>query len=387
MEPVYIYRHRPRIDFRPTARGFYEIGRAVSSFIKPRPWAALLLCLVILIGVIYCFASSTVTVYIDGEPVHTYRTFSRNVAEVLDELDLQLHPKDLIMPAQTSILRSNTSIEILKAFPVFIIADNSISEVWTAPVPIEDLLSETGYVLGPYDRVEPDGLCGQLTPMAQLKIVRVEKHYEKEMLAIPFEDVTRGNPALDRGLSNIISEGRNGSREDLVEITFEDGVEVSRNVIESVVLEVPVDRVLEVGENTSLVRDGLAMQFDRVLFMKATSYCSGMPGSGCPLNSRGHPSCTGPYANGFTYTGKRAIQGLGTVNSPRIIAVDPRVIPLGSMVYIEEIPGIGRIGFARAEDIGGAIKGNIIDILYDHHSDVARFGVRHGVKVYVLTSY
>ena len=64
-----------------------------------------------------------------------------------------------------------------------------------------------------------------------------------------------------------------------------------------------------------------------------------------------------------------------------MVAVDPRVIPLRSMLYIEGF------GFARAEDIGGAIKGNKIDILFDKHSDVARFGVKYGIKVYLLTKY
>ena len=42
-------------------------------------------------------------------------------------------------------------------------------------------------------------------------------------------------------------------------------------------MEEPVDRVVEIGENTSLVRDGVAMQFDRALIMTATAYCPGTP--------------------------------------------------------------------------------------------------------------
>lgn len=45
------------------------------------------------------------------------------------------------------------------------------------------------------------------------------------------------------------------------------------------------------------------------------------------------------------------------------IAVDPSVIPLGTIVYVEGI------GFRAAHDTGGGVKGNHIDILLDTHSE------------------
>ena len=59
----------------------------------------------------------------------------------------------------------------------------------------------------------------------------------------------------------------------------------------------------------------------------------------------------------------------GTIATPgRTIAVDPSVIPYGSCV---EIDGIG---FRIAEDCGGAIKGNRIDILFETHQEALDFG-------------
>jgi len=263
---------------------------------------------------------------------------------------------------------------------VFIIADKSVAEVWTPVTTVNELLQEECYSLGPYDRIEPEGL-EHVYNQAEIKIVRVEKTYETEKRAVPYAEVTRGDPMLDRGFSRVVSEGKPGLQEDLVEVTFEDGVEVSRVVVHSSLLEEPVDRIVEVGENTRLERDGRVMEFSRALIVSATAYCPGTPESGCPRNGQGHAFCTGPYNNGYTYTGKKCVQGLGTLDSPRMVAVDPRIIPLRSMLYIEGF------GFARAEDIGGAIKGNKIDILFDKHADVARFGVKHGIKIYLLTKY
>lgn len=76
----------------------------------------------------------------------------------------------------------------------------------------------------------------------------------------------------------------------------------------------------------------------------------------CPCSK-----CCGEWADGITYTGTVATEG-------RTIAVDPDVIPLGSRV---EINGHEYI----AEDIGGAVKENKIDIFFNSHEDALNFGV------------
>lgn len=69
---------------------------------------------------------------------------------------------------------------------------------------------------------------------------------------------------------------------------------------------------------------------------------------------------------------------LGTpVTSGRTIAVDPSVIPLGSKVYIEGI------GYRIAEDTGGAIKGNKIDLAVSSHSEAYREGITYN-NVYIV---
>lgn len=75
------------------------------------------------------------------------------------------------------------------------------------------------------------------------------------------------------------------------------------------------------------------------------------------------PACCGEWADGITYTGTAATQG-------RTIAVDPDVIPLGSSV---EIDGQTYV----AEDIGGAIQGNRIDVYFRSHDEALQFGVQY----------
>ena len=73
--------------------------------------------------------------------------------------------------------------------------------------------------------------------------------------------------------------------------------------------------------------------------------------------------CCGAWADGITYTGTEATEG-------RTIAVDPDVIPLGSIV---EINGVEYV----AEDVGGAIKGDRIDLYFNSHEDALEWGVQY----------
>ena len=88
------------------------------------------------------------------------------------------------------------------------------------------------------------------------------------------------------------------------------------------------------------------------------------------------------YAPGAADNGKWGnLTHMGTQVRPGVIAVDPRIIPLGTRVYIEFADGHGMN--AVAEDTGGAIKGNRIDIAFQDRNDAKKFGIQK-VKLFVL---
>ncbi|CAM4002659.1 LysM peptidoglycan-binding domain-containing protein [Mesobacillus thioparans] len=82
-------------------------------------------------------------------------------------------------------------------------------------------------------------------------------------------------------------------------------------------------------------------------------------------------NCAG--CSGITKTGVN----LKTNPNAKVIAVDPSVIPLGSKVYVEGY------GYATAEDTGGAIKGNRIDVFIPTQDGAVDWG-RKQVKVTIL---
>ena len=88
-----------------------------------------------------------------------------------------------------------------------------------------------------------------------------------------------------------------------------------------------------------------ASKINLKIVVEATGYCP------CDL-------CTEQYT--LTKTGTVPVQG-------RTIAVDNNLIPLGSIVIIDGKKYV-------AEDIGGGIKGNKIDVYFDNHDDVLEYG-------------
>jgi len=112
--------------------------------------------------------------------------------------------------------------------------------------------------------------------------------------------------------------------------------------------------------------EGEVLEYTEVIQVEATAYCA------CY-------KCCGKYPSnkyyGITKTGTRAKVGT--------IAVDPKVIPLGTKMYIEGLNGAKNYGMGKAEDIGGAIKGKIIDLYFDTHSETIQWG-RQQVNVYIL---
>lgn len=100
----------------------------------------------------------------------------------------------------------------------------------------------------------------------------------------------------------------------------------------------------------------------KVFYATLTAYTAGYESTG---KTPSHP------AYGITASGAK-------VKENHTIAVDPDVIPLGSLVYIEGL------GIRKAEDVGSAIKGKKIDVYIPDVEEALKFGVKKNVKVYVL---
>jgi 3D (Asp-Asp-Asp) domain-containing protein len=121
-------------------------------------------------------------------------------------------------------------------------------------------------------------------------------------------------------------------------------------------LAAPVTQVVRVGTAPSVKTENGYKRVKKKLTVQATAYWTHDP-----VDASG---------TGIAYDGTPAVPY-------KTIAVDPRVIPLQSQVYI---PGIGQV---RANDTGSAIKGKIIDIAMDSRNAAWDWG-RRNIEIYIL---
>ncbi|TSC87544.1 MAG: N-acetylmuramoyl-L-alanine amidase [Microgenomates group bacterium Gr01-1014_7] len=175
---------------------------------------------------------------------------------------------------------------------------------------------------------------------------------KEETEVISKKTIYEDDPEVEAGEEKVLEEGVDGKKTKIVKITYSkpantsrvgsDSFEVSpseeysREIISSETIPAKDKKILR---GTKIIWKTLSiadteMKYWKKMRVYATHYDSHCPG-----------------CNEWTATGIRAGKG--------VIAVDPKVIPLRSKVYI---PGYG---VAVAGDTGGAIKGNIIDLGFD----------------------
>jgi 3D (Asp-Asp-Asp) domain-containing protein len=122
---------------------------------------------------------------------------------------------------------------------------------------------------------------------------------------------------------------------------------------------------------------GLLQQLKGKLNPQSQKTNNSLPGAPEKYNKLVNMTATayapGPADNGIwgdrTYIGTKVRKG--------VAAVDPRIIPMGSKLWVEGY------GYAVAEDQGSAIKGNRIDLAYNDFKTATDYGIQN-VKVYIL---
>jgi 3D (Asp-Asp-Asp) domain-containing protein len=225
-----------------------------------------------------------------------------------------------------------------------------------APGPtVGDILSAAKVTLGERDQVTP-ALTAPAHEGDTIRVIRIETRTVTVDEKVPAPTRVRP-PVSGRGPYHptVTANGKPGLARRTYVVTLRDGAEAGKALVKQETVRAPVPAIVTARTGYHLASRGVYAG-RRVFQMIATAYDPG-PGS-CPGT-----------ADGITCNGKRAGYG--------IAAVDPKVIPLGSKLYIEGY------GYAIAADVGGAIKGNRIDLGYNSRGGAFKWG-RRKVLVYVL---
>ena len=282
-----------------------------------------------------------VTAAINGEKFE-FESKAHTVEGFLEENDIEFSEGDYVSQPLTAYISDGMDIKIDHATDFKITADGETRKYRTLANTVSEALKDNNIKVGKDDIVEP-GMDELLTKNMEVVIKRVKIKEETKEEKIEFKTVTKDDSSLDEGTTKVVTEGVEGKAKVTYKVTYVDGVESSRSEISRETLTAAVDKV--VANGTRINFDG--QSYSRKLVVKAYAYHTG---------------------GGWTAMSTPARVGE--------IAVDPSVIPLGSEVYIEGV------GARRAEDTGGDIIGNTIDIYMGSKAECESWGVRY-VTIYI----
>lgn len=300
-----------------------------------------------LVWVSIASARQEIKIRVDGKVVR-HKTLQRTVGPALSEAGIKMGPRDQTVPGPEARVRNGQTVTVERAFPVRLTADGRTKTVLTAPVSVQDFLKLASLSLGEKDRVNLP-LQDKVYPGCEVRVTRVLEKTVQEQFTVPAPTERRVDPSLLRGQQNLVREGVPGEGERLVKVVCEDDKEVSRETVLERVVRPPVSKVVAYGTRATVSRGGNTLRFRRAFDARATAYSFS--------------------AGSRTATGHRV--------RPGVVAVDPQVIPLGSRLYIDGY------GYGTALDVGGAIKGERVDVFFPTEAECRRWGVRR-VRVYVL---
>ena len=114
---------------------------------------------------------------------------------------------------------------------------------------VREAFEIAGVELNELDRAEP-ALFNVLVEDSTAQLVRVEEEFEIEEIVIAYETQLLRNESLPEGEQRLIQPGVNGLQEITYRRLFEDGIEVSRNVVKTVNVEDAVPEIIMVGSQT-----------------------------------------------------------------------------------------------------------------------------------------
>ena len=313
--------------------------------------------------------AQTTYVITDGSRVLVHTSSATDPEAVLGEAGLELGADDTYT---THAIAGISEINVQRGQTIFIDYYGEPMEAASIGETVRELLtrlnlswSSEDTISVPLDQKTFDGM-----ELTVAHVVRQEQTYT-EMLA--HNTVYCHDPALPAGTERVLTEGIDGWMVCTATVTYVNGRETERTVLSQRVTSQPVDEIIAVGTGTDtddvsadlpVIGDGMitlptgeVLTYTKVIHSLATAY----------YNQYHRTTATG--------------------TEPRVgaIAVDPRVIPYGTRMFIVSEDGEYIYGIATAEDCGSKehIAGTRIDLFYDTREECIQFGARKCL-VYIL---
>lgn len=285
---------------------------------------------------------------VSNDESYNLKTFNTDVKEVLKKVDILYDDDDIIEVSEKE--DGKTKVVHTIAFPIEIQEDSKTETFKLREDTAVSFLSEKGILLS-NEEVKQMALDSQ---------DGIYYKIQKETNEIPFEEISIPNKLFLKGMNVKISDGQTGEEQIVTLSKINDEIS-NKKILDREITKTPVPSLYHYGTANerfrSIYRSGGHGKFSSYLDVEATAYT--------------YTSTGGT----ITASGKKVAVGN--------VAVDPKVIPLGTKMFITSADGSFVYGYAVAADTGGAIKGNKIDIFLPTEEDCINFG-RRPLRVYFL---
>jgi len=305
----------------------------------------------------------------DGDAVKVHTTTTTDPAQVLAEAGFSLAEDDYYTTAESDGV---SEINVQRSQQIMIMNCGSRVEAASYGETLGQLLERYGipttgnYVVSlPLDTQTYDGMKVEVDC-----IITMEQTFTEELA---YKTSYCYDPTKPEGTQVVMVEGQNGQVRKRADVTYVNSAETERSVLEETVLQSAVNKVVLVGTGTEetittnapaigdgviVTADGQVLTYSHSDQFKTTAYTH--TDAGCNMTT----------ATGTTVR-------WGTV------AVDPKVIPYGTRMFIVSNDGQYIYGIATAEDCGGGVKGKHIDLYFPTDPECWAYGVR-AATVYFL---
>ena len=316
-------------------------------------------CLLIGSVTMYAYAQSGYVIY-DGEDRHVVISEATEPSEVLSEAGLELGRADLIDMNEEG---RRPEITVRRMQMIYInnggqsMVTNSYGDT------VGELLERIHMPLNGDDTIDV-ALETMTYDGMELNIDRWTTATEFVYEEVPFETEYVQTNKMVKGDEKVTTEGVNGELKHPTKITYFNGQEVSREVVATEETVAPVNQVIKqgpfeaekgkltIGDGVIVTADGDVYTYTHTMKAKATAYT-------------------------HTDAGCDKITATGTTVHWGTVAVDPRQIPYGTKMFIVSNDGKYVYGLSAAEDCGGSIKGNRIDLYMPTTKQCFAFGMRN----------
>lgn len=376
---------------------------------------AAITCLVVfgILRILIIRSAACTYVMTDGERYETVRLYPGSVEEACSKAGFRnvevVNRKD-----DDGIVY----LTLKETFDVSIQTSEQTLTIRTAPCTVGELLEANGISVGSDDIVTPD-VDDWLSESSQITVTRVTFTTETETEEIPFSVEVQYDSQMLKGEQEIARYGENGEKSIQYRVEEHDGEEVSREVVNEEEVKLPVNCIVKQGiriaqneqEEQAVSAESQTTASNQIL--PQTTQTESTDENGLSTAGRSqvwsvpagidddteNKIITAGDGSSYEYTAVidvtatayhrvedgGEITASGTVTQYGTIAVDPRVIPLGSRLYVVSDGGdqSWSYGPGLAEDTGGLIKGAKIDLFFMTGDEATDFGVRPA-KVYIL---